>query len=182
MTPEDRSHNPAFRQGKIACELSSPTLRMGNGAGKGVLIREQGLGRRVWPDFLDRSGSSRASPRRTPTWRVSTASCARNACASAGSRTCSRPGGSSLPGATGLIPVFRTEASTIFVFRKGAEDVEEQVHRSADDFGGQADGSRPEGRGCGPRSRSEHTHELCLEVEVRRHGCERGSGSQAVAG
>ena len=22
----------------------------------------------------------------------------------------------------------------------------------------------------------------CLEVEVRRHGCERGSGSQAVAG
>jgi hypothetical protein len=53
---------------------------------------------------------------------------------------------------TGLIPVFRTEPSTIFVFRKVRNDVEEQAHRGADDRGGQADGSGPEGRGCGPRS------------------------------
>jgi putative transposase len=33
-----------------------------------------------------------------PTWRVSTARCARSAYASAGSRTCSKPGGSSPPG------------------------------------------------------------------------------------
>jgi len=45
----------------------------------------------------------------------------------------------------GLIPVFRTEPSTIFVFRKVRNDVEEQAHRGADDRGGQADGSRPEG-------------------------------------
>ena len=44
--------------------------------------------------------SSRASPRRTLTWRASTASCARSACASAGSRTCSKQDGSSPAGAT----------------------------------------------------------------------------------
>lgn len=46
----------------------------------------------------------------------------------------------------GLIPVFRTEPDTIFVFRKVWSDVEEQAHRSADDCGGQADGSRLLGR------------------------------------
>ena len=45
----------------------------------------------------------------------------------------------------GQIPVFRTEPSTIFVFRKVWSDVEEQAHRSADDFGGQADGGGPQG-------------------------------------
>jgi hypothetical protein len=39
---------------------------------------------------------------------------------------------------TGLIPVFRTEPSTIFVFRKVRKDVEEQAHGSADDRGGYA--------------------------------------------
>jgi hypothetical protein len=46
-----------------------------------------------------------------------------------------------LHSSTGVIPVFRTEPSTIFVFRKVRNDVEEQAHRGADDCGGQADGS-----------------------------------------
>jgi len=44
----------------------------------------------------------------------------------------------------GLKPVFGTEPSTIFVFRKGRNDVEEQAHRGAGDRRGQANGSRPE--------------------------------------
>ena len=46
---------------------------------------------------------------------------------------------------SGLIPVFRTESSTIFVFRKVRNDVEEQAYRGTDDRRGEADGSRPEG-------------------------------------
>ena len=45
----------------------------------------------------------------------------------------------------GLIPDFRTESSTIFVFRKVRNDVEEPAHGSADDRGGQVDGSGPQG-------------------------------------
>src|SRR5579875_3198410 len=46
-----------------------------------------------------------------------------------------------------------------------AQKVEERG--GADDRGGQADGSRPEGRECGPRGWGERAHDLCLEVEVR---------------
>src|SRR5436309_1171657 len=60
-------------------------------------------------------------------------------------------------------------------------DVEEQAQGSADDRGGQAGGGRAQGRGCGSRSWGEHAHDLRLEVEVRRHGYERGAGSQAAA-
>src|SRR3954453_16139958 len=64
---------------------------------------------------------------------------------------------------------------------KRSGDVEEQAHGSADDRGGQAGGGRAQGRGCGSRSWGEHAHDLRLEVEVRRHGYERGAGSQAAA-
>ena len=81
---------------------------------------------------------------------------------------------SEVPDMPGLIPIFRTEPSTIFVFRKVRKDVEEQAHGSADDRGGQADGSRPEGRGYGPRGGRQHAYDLCLEVEIQWHECERG--------
>lgn len=53
----------------------------------------------LWIAGLIWSTSSRVSPRRTPTWRALTASCAKNAYVSAGSKICSRPGGSSPLGA-----------------------------------------------------------------------------------
>ena len=54
VTPEDRRHNPAFRQGKIACSFHRRHCEWKIGAGKGVLIREQ-----EWAAFMERSGSGR---------------------------------------------------------------------------------------------------------------------------
>ena len=81
-------------------------------------------------------------------------------------RTATKQNDLSLSRGRGLIPVFHTKPITIFVFRKGAEDVEEQVHGSAEDCVGQADGGGAQGRGHSLRSGSEDTHELCLEVPM----------------
>src|SRR5580658_8604778 len=83
---------------------------------------------------------------------------------------------------TDLLPVFRTRPSMISDEGKGKGYVEEPTHRGADDRGAQTTGSGSEGRGCGAGGRGIEAHDLRLESEVRWDGCERGAGSQAVAG
>src|SRR5207302_6766911 len=63
--------------------------------------------------------------------------------------------------------------------RKGAEDVEEQAHGGADHSCAEAGRGRTKGRRCGAGAGSVEAHDLCLEGEVWRHGCERGAGSEA---
>src|SRR5260370_27172049 len=80
-----------------------------------------------------------------------------------------------------LLPCFRTKLSMISDEGKGNEDVEEQAYGSGDDRGAETDRGRAQSRRCGARSRSIEAHDLCLEGEVRRHGCEPGAGGEAVA-
>jgi len=83
---------------------------------------------------------------------------------------------------TDVIPVFRTSPSMISDEGKGKGYVEEQAHRGADDRGAETTGGGAQGGGCGAGSRGVEAHDLRLEGEVRRDGCERGAGSEAVAG
>src|SRR5271163_4896218 len=88
-----------------------------------------------------------------------------------------------------LLPAFRTSPSMISDEGKGKGYVEEQAHGSGDDWSAETTGGGAESGGCGAGSGgcgagsgSIEAHDLCLEGEVRRHGCKPGAGSQAVAG
>jgi len=81
-----------------------------------------------------------------------------------------------------LLPAFRTGPSMIPDEGKANKHVGEQAYRSSDHPGTEATGRRTQGGGRGPGSRRVETHDLRLEGEVRRDGCESGAGSQAVAG
>src|SRR5271167_4860515 len=85
-------------------------------------------------------------------------------------------------GAPDLLPAFRTSPSMISDEGKGKGYVEEQAHGSGDDWSAETTGGGAESGGCGAGSGSIEAHDLCLEGEVRRHGCKPGAGSQAVAG
>ena len=80
-----------------------------------------------------------------------------------------------------LLPSFRTKLSMISAKERGREYVEEQAHGSADDRGAEASGGGAEGGRRGAGSGRVEAHDLRLEGEVRRDGCERGAGSEAVA-
>ncbi len=81
-----------------------------------------------------------------------------------------------------LPPDFRTSPSMISDEGKGKGYVKEQAHGSADDRGAEAVGGGAEGGGRGAGSGGIKAHDLRLESEVWRDGCERGAGSEAVAG
>src|SRR5439155_12239199 len=71
-----------------------------------------------------------------------------------------------------LIPSFRTKLSMISSKERGKVHVEEQSHRGADDRGAQTTGSWTQGGRCGAGSGGVEAHDLCLEGEVWRDGCE----------
>src|SRR5277367_6416715 len=77
-----------------------------------------------------------------------------------------------------LLPAFRTSPSMISDEGKGKGYVEEQAHGSGDDWSAETTGGGAESGGCGAGSGSIEAHDLCLEGEVRRHGCKPGAGSQ----
>src|SRR5208282_2319987 len=81
-----------------------------------------------------------------------------------------------------LLPIFHTNLSMISSKERGKKHVEEQSHGGADDRGAETVGSGSQGGGRGAGSGGVEAHDLCLEGEVRRDGCERGTGSEAVAG
>src|SRR5213593_1008094 len=64
---------------------------------------------------------------------------------------------------------------------RGKVYVEEPAHGGADDRCAEAVGGGAQGRGRGAGSGRVQAHDLRLESEVRRDGCERGAGSEAVA-
>src|ERR1019366_1407455 len=65
---------------------------------------------------------------------------------------------------------------------RGRGYVEEQAHGGADDRGAEAvRGGAQSGR-CGAGGGRVEAHHLCLESKVRRDGCERGAGGEAIAG
>ena len=74
-----------------------------------------------------------------------------------------------------LIPSFGTKLSMIFSERKGKRNVEEQAHGSADHCSAETSGGRADGRRNRPREWRIEAHDLRLESEVRRDGCEPGA-------
>jgi hypothetical protein len=80
-----------------------------------------------------------------------------------------------------LLPVFRTSPSMISDEGKGNKDVEEQAYGSGDDRSAETDRGGAQSRRRGSRGRGVEAHDLCLEGEVRRHGCEPGAGGKTVA-
>src|SRR6202166_4821607 len=83
---------------------------------------------------------------------------------------------------TDVTPLNRPKWNTILDERKGKQDGQGQAQRGADHRRAETGGGGAEGRGCGSGMRCIQAHDLRLEVEVRRHGCERGAGGQAAAG
>src|SRR5581483_9441472 len=77
-------------------------------------------------------------------------------------------------------PLNRPRWSTISDERKGKADEQEQAQRGADHRGAEAGGGGASGRGSRSRVRCVQAHHLRLEVEVWRHGSERGAGGQAT--
>src|SRR5207253_2454996 len=64
--------------------------------------------------------------------------------------------------------------------RKGKRNEQREAQRGADHRRAEAGGGGPQGRGFGTGMRSSK-HDLRVEVEVRRHGCQRGARGEAVA-
>jgi hypothetical protein len=99
-----------------------------------------------------------------------------------GIRAVSRFGSAILADLADLLPEIRTKLNMISEIGKGEEHVEEQAQRGADDRGAEAARGGAEGGGCGAGSGGVQAHDLRLEGEVRRDGCEPGAGGEAVAG
>src|SRR5579871_675927 len=85
-----------------------------------------------------------------------------------------------LTAASDVNPLIRPRWSTISDERKGKRNGQGQAHGGADHRGAEAGGSRSNDRGCGSGVGSFQVHAVRLEVEVRRHGCERGAGGKAA--
>ena len=80
-----------------------------------------------------------------------------------------------------MIPLNRPEWNTILDEGKGKADEQEQAQLGPDYWGAEAGGSGSISGGYGSGPRRFQAHDLRLEVEVRRHGGERGAGGEQQA-